>query len=217
LQVAWEVENTSEDLLDYDFRIQRSESGEGPFTYITEPFCDKYSFVDSIVDIETRANRVWYYRVEATVRYDGREARTCGDLRSVLGITPPPLGGSAYTAELADSPLVYYAPAYGALKAPRLDFVARDLTRAQPRLEAGTGEGGELWGCFFAPDDAIRLGYVTMIPLLPGTVVKRIRSLRIVTGATELWYLPFLERGRELECALIGTRYEASAFRGVRH
>lgn len=71
LQVAWEVENTSEDLLDYDFRIQRSESAEGPFTYVTDAFCDKYQFVDSIVDVETRSNRVWYYRVEATRRSTG--------------------------------------------------------------------------------------------------------------------------------------------------
>jgi DNA-directed RNA polymerase subunit RPC12/RpoP len=158
-----------------------------------------------------------FYRVEAVVRYDGREARTSGALRDLLGITAPPLGSEAIVREPADSPLVYYVPAYGALRAPRLDFAARDLTRAQPRLESGAGEGGELWGCFFSPDDATRLGYVTFIPLLPGTVVKRLRSLRITTGATSLWYLPFVERGRELECALIGTRYEAASFRGVRH
>jgi Zn finger protein HypA/HybF involved in hydrogenase expression len=159
-----------------------------------------------------------FYRVEAVVRYDGREARKSGELRSILGITAPPLGrGESLRSSPADSPLVYYVPAYGALKAPRLDFAARDLTRAQPLLESGLGEGGELWGCFFAPDDATRLGYVTLIPLLPGTVVKRLRSLRIATGAAELWYLPFVERGREIECLQIGTRYEATGFRGVRH
>lgn len=73
LQVAWEIEPTSEDPLDYDFRILRSEAQEGPYVYITESFSDKYLFLDNMVDIETRASRRWYYEIEVTHRAFGRE------------------------------------------------------------------------------------------------------------------------------------------------
>lgn len=47
-EVTWEVERTIEDVLDYQFQVLRSESPEGPFDKLTEPFEDKYNFIDNI-------------------------------------------------------------------------------------------------------------------------------------------------------------------------
>lgn len=68
LYVSWEIEPTFDDVLDYDFRVMRSESPHGPFDYITEKFVDKFLFIDSSVDVETRGNRIWFYKIEITRR-----------------------------------------------------------------------------------------------------------------------------------------------------
>jgi len=68
--VSWEVAPTFQDVLDYTMRIQRSESPEGPFEYITQPFEDKYTFVDHIVITSTRMHRDWYYKIEVTKKSD---------------------------------------------------------------------------------------------------------------------------------------------------
>jgi hypothetical protein len=155
-----------------------------------------------------------FWRIEAAVRYGGREARQVKDLRNQLGVMRP-------RAELPtappDAPLCYYVPAFGAARAPRLDYAARDMTRLQPVLEAGEQGEGELFTCFYSPEDALRLAYVTWIPILPGVVIPRLRSLRVETGTPALWYVPFDDRGRELSNLLTGFRYDRSTFRGVRH
>ncbi|MCC6748087.1 MAG: hypothetical protein IT371_10540 [Deltaproteobacteria bacterium] len=156
-----------------------------------------------------------YWRVEVVLQYGGAEARTVSDLRRVLGVALPP--GATESSPL-DEPLRYYAPAFGALQAPRLDFAGRDLTRWQPRLvEAVSTVPGERFACFFGPDDARRLAYVLWLQLLPGALPRKARTLRVATREVELWYLPFAEGARELESLLTGTRYDRSTFRGVRH
>jgi len=158
---------------------------------------------------------VWlpFWRVEVSLRYEGREASRIADLRQVLGLHVPP--GELPVAD-PGSPLCYYVPAYGALKAPRMDVAARDLTRRQPLLEAADRGPGELYTCFLGADDARRLGYATFLQLLP-PVARRLQSLRLSTGAVSLWYLPFAQGDRELENLLTGQPYDRAIFRGVRH
>jgi LSD1 subclass zinc finger protein len=159
---------------------------------------------------------VWlpFWRMDVQLSYRGRNATRVVDLRTVLGQLRPP-GAGKMAAE--GSPLGFFVPAFGALKAPRLDFAARDMTRAQPRLEAGEPATGEVYNCFFTPEDAQALAYATWIPLLPGVVVQGLRSLRVQAGSAALWYVPFDNRGRELVNMLTGIRYDWTAFRGVRH
>lgn len=69
--VTWKVENTFEDVLDYDMRVLRSESQGGPFDYVSAIFTDKYQFIDGISDVETRAHRLLWYKIEVTHRKSG--------------------------------------------------------------------------------------------------------------------------------------------------
>jgi hypothetical protein len=103
------------------------------------------------------------------------------------------------------------------MRAPRLDFAARDMTRLQPLVEPGGYATGETFHCFFGPDDAERLGYVVMLQIIPGSIVKRAASLRVRAGQVSLWYVPFADQGRELQNLLTGALYDRDAFRGVGH
>jgi hypothetical protein len=66
LEVSWEVTSPFEDALDYTIRVMRSESEEGPYDYVSDAFEDKYLYIDSRVDLETRQHRRWYYKLEVT-------------------------------------------------------------------------------------------------------------------------------------------------------
>lgn len=46
LDVSWEIEPTREDVWDYRFTVERSQSPLGPFDPVTEEFTDKYYFRD---------------------------------------------------------------------------------------------------------------------------------------------------------------------------
>jgi len=159
---------------------------------------------------------VWlpFWCVPCNLSYGGRKATRVGDVRNVLGVITPPM-------ELPRAPaggqLRYFVSAYGAMRAPKIDHAARDMTRLQPSLKSGATGGGELYHCFFSQDDARDLAYITWIALLPGVVPHRLRSLRIRPGEPQLWYVPFEDRGRELTNMLTGLRYDKSTFRGVRH
>lgn len=59
-EVTWEVNNTQEDALDYTFQMLRSESPEGPFEPITQPFEDRYLFVDSRLPAGNKFRKIWY-------------------------------------------------------------------------------------------------------------------------------------------------------------
>jgi hypothetical protein len=165
-----------------------------------------------------RADKVtWlpFWQLPVSVRYAGKWARTALDLVNELGVLRPP---SDAPQAPPHSPLAYYVPAYGAMRAPRVDHAARDMTRHQPLLEQGEIGAGELYTCFFGPEDARKLAYVTWMQVLPGTVPHRIRSLRILPAdEPRLWYVPFEDAGRELVNLLTGVRYDKAAFRGVRH
>jgi len=155
-----------------------------------------------------------FWRLPVSLRYAGKPAGRVRDIRDVLGVLQPP---GQLPAEPADGPLTYFVPAYGALQAPRVDHAARDMTRLQPLLQQGEQGRGELFHCFFGPEDARALAYVTWILILPGTVPHRLRSLRIQPGDPALWYVPFRDHGRELVNLLTGLRYDRATFRGVRH
>jgi hypothetical protein len=159
--------------------------------------------------------RLWlpFWRVEVQLGFDGRQASRARDLREVLALHSPP--GSLPTAD-PDSPLGYYVPAFGALRAPRMDVAARDMTRLQPLLDEEPRGAGEVFNCFLSADDARRLGYATLLQFLP-PVARRLRSLRVSTGDVSLWYVPFADEGRELENLVTGHRYDRAIFRGVRH
>jgi hypothetical protein len=179
---------------------------------------------DGLVPFEARfarprasgENPVWlpFWRVEVEVSYTGRVAKRVADLHDVLGMLRPP--GQVVKAP-PGAPLCYYAPAFGAMRAPRVDHAARDLTRYQPLLEPGEPGRGELYNCFYSEEDARALSYVTLIQVIQVTVIPRIRSLRVKTGEATLWYVPFDQSGRELVNLLTNMRYERAAFRGVRH
>jgi len=161
---------------------------------------------------------VWlpFWRVQCKVRYFGKQAARVADLNNVLGVIPA--RGNAARAE-PDAPLCYFTPAFGALRAPRVDHAARDLTRYQPALTATEPGAGEIYNCFFNEQDARQLGYVTWILLVPAALPHRLRSIRVETTATELWYVPFDQDpgGRELVNLVTDVRHERAAFRGVRH
>lgn len=149
-----------------------------------------------------------------TVSFRGKAASTVGDLVSELGVMR---SGVSCETEPPDRPLHYFAPAYGALRAPRVDHAARDMTRGQPRLEAGDVGRGEICHCFFGPADARGLSYVTWIHVLPSAIAGQLRSLRLRVSEPSLWYLPFEDRRQELVNLVTGNRYNPSTFRGVRH
>jgi hypothetical protein len=155
-----------------------------------------------------------FWQIPVQISYAGKQAERVADLTNVLGVLRSP---SELPKAGPEQRLSYFVPAYGAMRAPRVDHAARDMTRHQPLMEAGAAGQGEVYNCFFSPEDGRRMAYATWIQILPGTVVHRIRSLRIGTGTARLWYVPFDSSGRELVNLLTGIRYDWAAFRGVRH
>ena len=60
MEVTWETDDASVDVLDYTFQVLRSESSEGPFEPITQEFEDRYIFVDRRVPSSLRYRQLWY-------------------------------------------------------------------------------------------------------------------------------------------------------------
>ena len=58
--LTWELEDTSEDIFDYTFQVQRSESPSGPFDLSSKPFQDKFSFTDNTLTSGHRWRKYWY-------------------------------------------------------------------------------------------------------------------------------------------------------------
>jgi hypothetical protein len=112
-----------------------------------------------------------------------------------------------------DAPLCYFAPAYGSLRGPRLDVAALDLTTLQPALERSDSGSGKVISCFSGPEDARRMAYTTWINLISS--VRRLKTLRVQTKAVRLWYVPFEERGLDLQNLLTGATYNRQVLRGV--
>lgn len=59
-EITWELEDTSEDVLDYRFQVQRSESGSGPWDDLDVPFQDSYRFIDNTIHTGHRWRKYWY-------------------------------------------------------------------------------------------------------------------------------------------------------------
>lgn len=69
-EVTWAIAATTMDILDFKFQVLRSESVEGPFDPLTEPFEDRYSFVDNIIQIFHRW-RTYQYLVRIIEKSSG--------------------------------------------------------------------------------------------------------------------------------------------------
>lgn len=64
-EISWKVEDTSEDLFDYNLQILRSESPSGPFDDISTTFQDRFLFIDNILQ-EAHRWRKYFYLVRVT-------------------------------------------------------------------------------------------------------------------------------------------------------
>lgn len=65
LDLTWELEPTTEDVWDYTFAVERSESPLGPWDPISASFTDSYSFRDIELNQQHRY-RTFYYRIKVT-------------------------------------------------------------------------------------------------------------------------------------------------------
>lgn len=72
MEVVWEISNTSEDVLDYDFYVLRSEAEEGPYSTIVGPLVDKYRVRDSSV-LTLTSHRIYFYKIKVRNRVTGEE------------------------------------------------------------------------------------------------------------------------------------------------
>jgi len=61
-EVSWALQDTIEDAFDYNFQVLRSESPSGPFDVLTEPFQDRYIFIDNTLQ-PTHRWRTFFYKV----------------------------------------------------------------------------------------------------------------------------------------------------------
>jgi hypothetical protein len=72
LDVSWEVEDTVEDIRDYDFFVQRSEGIEGPYDEIGGPLADEFMFRDVQAPLFHRWRQL-YYRIRTVNRATSEE------------------------------------------------------------------------------------------------------------------------------------------------
>lgn len=63
--VVWEIKDTSEDVLDYTFQVERSESQAGPFDVVSPTFSDRYVFRDVGIPAPNPL-RTLFYRLKIT-------------------------------------------------------------------------------------------------------------------------------------------------------
>lgn len=69
-EISWEIGPTSEDILDYTFRLKRSEGAEGPYDYLTPEMEDKYLFIDNMI-LRGHLYRDYFYRLEVKHKASG--------------------------------------------------------------------------------------------------------------------------------------------------
>jgi len=62
LEVRWEIESTSEDVLDYTFQVLRSEAPMGPFASVSPEMEDRYFFLDNNVKVSNKY-RQFHYKI----------------------------------------------------------------------------------------------------------------------------------------------------------
>ena len=63
LDLTWEIENTTEDIQEYSFYVERSEAEAGPWQSIAGPLIDKYFLRDNDTP-QISLNRVLFYRLK---------------------------------------------------------------------------------------------------------------------------------------------------------
>lgn len=63
--LAWEIQDTTEDVYDYTFVIERSESQAGPWDELSHPFRDRYRFRDTTLPLAS-PTRTMFYRIRVT-------------------------------------------------------------------------------------------------------------------------------------------------------
>lgn len=68
----WEIEPTREDLQEYRFYVERSESEAGPFVQIAGPMIDRYYLRDSSIPAIS-LHRVFFYRIKVAHQLSGKE------------------------------------------------------------------------------------------------------------------------------------------------
>ena len=73
-ELSWTVSNTLDDILDFEFEVQRSEAPAGPFASISKPFQDRYLFIDNSRPVSHRYRNFFYrilirHRASAAVSY----------------------------------------------------------------------------------------------------------------------------------------------------
>ncbi len=64
-ELSWKLEESSEDVLDYTFQVQRSESPNGPWDVLSSPFQDQFFFIDKTIHTGDRW-RKYYYQLFVT-------------------------------------------------------------------------------------------------------------------------------------------------------
>jgi len=72
LDVFWEIEPTNEDIQEYEFYVERSESEGGPWDKIAGPMIDTYSLRDTSVLLMSN-NRLYFYRIRVRNARSGDE------------------------------------------------------------------------------------------------------------------------------------------------
>lgn len=71
LELSWKITDTTDDVLDYDMQILRSESAAGPWDAITGPFQDRYRFFDRLTN-QFHNWRAFFYKLVVTHRVTGQ-------------------------------------------------------------------------------------------------------------------------------------------------
>ncbi len=69
-EVTWRVAPTTRDIFDFEFQVLRSESPEGPWDVLTEPFQDRYTFIDNALQVAHRW-RNYQYLIRVTEKSSG--------------------------------------------------------------------------------------------------------------------------------------------------
>lgn len=70
--IYWEIEPTNEDVQEYEFYVERSESEGGPWNQIAGPLIDVFYLRDNTV-LTISNNRTWFYRIRVRHAPSGNE------------------------------------------------------------------------------------------------------------------------------------------------
>jgi len=71
LDVVWTIDDTNEDVTDFDFFVERSEAVEGPFDLIAGPLIDEFRFRD-VQAPRYHRSRQFFYRIKTVERATGK-------------------------------------------------------------------------------------------------------------------------------------------------